>query len=252
MPQIPPMPQPPQAQGTSSGAQQGAQVDPTKIAEFLKRQKVDPSVPYLQLKDKQTGKMMYVPNPAYDASKAQPQAEEDLEERSYCSVVHNYCPESQECVWWFGPAAGEEKSPDEAGGCVKVGEVVSSDRANVARAEFFERAVKVVEAVLTADPESSGLANLIGQAATLFQLQNEDIIRKSGVTLPKKEKKNTKATEAKTKSLPVVSETTEPEKKFDVKSDEVLPKKVEEKTEENPEKKIEEKASEDSSEKTDQ
>lgn len=182
----------------SAVSQPQAPTENDPLVEFLAKQNIDPNVPYVQIRDPHTGKLIYVRNPKYNPENVESQEKDaedkDEEEQSYCSIVSNFCPESQDCVWWCGPAAGEEKEGEDPGGCSQVASVIASERANVAKAEFYENALKIIEAALTADPGSSALGNFIGEAATYFQLKNENIIRESGVTVaktpPKKVKKD--------------------------------------------------------------
>ena len=131
--------------------------------------KVDPNVPYIQVRDKD-GQTQMRPNPhyrgpagAYPGSAPQqgyPGAQQGIPtqqaapindsadpmwdkvppDRSYCPEMKYLCPESSKCVYWYGPAAGEEKEGEEGGGCTLLAQCVSNDRANEAKAEFFEKA----------------------------------------------------------------------------------------------------------------
>ena len=162
---------------------------------------VDPTQKTIQIVHPQTGKPMVVPNPLYKGPPSGPgpggmapsqgiqqrqeEENEDEDEKSWCPIVRNWCPESPLCVYWYGPPSGEEKSEEDAGCCVMLAEIVSKDRANTAKAIFFEKAIKLADSALSGDADSSALASLINHAATSIQLSNEKLLREEEKNLPK-------------------------------------------------------------------
>lgn len=190
------------------------------LQDLLAGQNIDPTQKQIQVQNPVTGKVMVVPNPFYGKDPAQgaarPQADagigdlEDDDEKSWCPIVRNWCPESPLCVYWYGPPAGDEKPDEEPGCCVEMARIVSEDRANTAKAEFFENGVKLVKSALSGDAESSAFASLINHAATAIQLINEKTLREEEKNLPKAKKKNSEPAE-KVEEAPSETEVNETE-----------------------------------------
>jgi hypothetical protein len=164
---------------------QTPQLDPN-MAEYLKGLNSNPNERYIQLQHPVTKQTMVVPNPNFNPEEKDQQesgglggdnnGEEDFTDKSWCSIVRNYCPESTECVWWVVPEGTEE---EEDGGCSKVSQILASIEAEHAKADFFKKAEKALEALLTAS-NGSALASLMDKAITSFQLKNEQTFMEGG------------------------------------------------------------------------
>ena len=132
---------------------------------------------YIKVRDPDTGETHDVVNPYYVEGGVAPEEQgeegEDGEEQQrgpWCSIVNNFCPECDECVWWLN---GEDEEGNDTSSCIQVAEAISNERANEAKAEFFEKAQSVLDSMLSADQKSSALGIITNRLATLLLLSNE-------------------------------------------------------------------------------
>jgi hypothetical protein len=132
---------------------------------------------YVKVRDPKTGEIVDVANPYYVEGGVATQNEDgeegDGEEQQrgpWCSIVNNFCPECDECVWWLN---GEDDEGNDTSSCIKVAEAIAGERAKEAQAEFYERAQTVLDSMLSADAKSSALGIITNRLATLLLLSNE-------------------------------------------------------------------------------
>lgn len=130
----------------------------------------------IKIRDPNTGEIVDVANPYYregaDGEQAEGEegGEEDGQRGPWCSIVNNFCPESDECVWWLN---GEDEEGNDTSSCIQVAQAIAGERANEAKAEFYERAQLLLESMLSADTKSSALGVIANRLATLLLLSNE-------------------------------------------------------------------------------
>jgi hypothetical protein len=135
---------------------------------------------YIKVRDPNTGEIVDVANPYYQEGGLAPQENaeggeeegegEEQQRGPWCSIVNNFCPECDECVWWLN---GEDDEGNDTSSCIKVAEAIAGERANEAQAEFYERAQMVLDSMLSADAKSSALGIITNRLATLLLLSNE-------------------------------------------------------------------------------
>ena len=128
----------------------------------------------IQVRDPNTGEIVEVANPYYkeggEAEQAEGEESEEAQRGPWCSIVNNFCPECDECVWWLN---GEDEEGNDTSSCIQVAQAIAGERANEAKAEFYERAQLLLESMLSADTKSSALGVIANRLATLLLLSNE-------------------------------------------------------------------------------
>lgn len=138
---------------------------------------------YIQVINPQTGQPEMIPAAMVQAYYQQQAADKGFDAAessdsvgSYCPLTYQNCPESTLCVYWAeNPSLSEEDdSEDGVGGdCAYILKMVSSDKANEAKAVFYEKLTDVIEDV--EEGNKTTITDMINLLKTFVMLTTERV-----------------------------------------------------------------------------